>query len=83
MPRQFTYLNALASEIDKLEFETEAQAKDIIEKDLSETRKKRDQVMDIAKNRISDHAKAVTDLNENLDKVITQLSNSGDQKNPT
>ena len=86
MPRPFTFLNALAGEIDKLSFEIEEEAKDIVTKELEAVRERKKVVFDKARDHVAANRLAVEGLHQNLEKLETALdrSNSGDtKKNPT
>jgi len=75
------FLSSLAGEIDKLVFETEEEAKQIVQRDLVEARGKKDEVMTLARARLSEHRGIVSDLNEKLNDAADALgSNSGERK---
>lgn len=80
MPRKFTYLSALASEIDKLEHSIEEEARQIVQKDLALVNEKKTVVFDKARQRIEDSHQAVHELNSNLDKLDDALGGSSSER---
>ena len=83
MPSDFPFLDALADEIHKIHFETEEQAKQLINRDIAELRMRKDEAFSLARGRIASHTEAVTNMGKSLNRVIDKLSNSGDKINPT
>jgi hypothetical protein len=77
MPSDFPFLDSLAEEIDKIHFETEEQAKRLVQNDLAELRAKKDEAFKLAQQRITKHSDAITGMKQSLDKTIDKLSNSG------
>jgi hypothetical protein len=83
MASEFPFLESLAEEIQKVHFETEEQAKQIIGKDLAQLRAQKDEAFSLARMRIAKHKEAITNMGNGLTKVIGKLSNSGETQNPT
>jgi hypothetical protein len=72
---KLSYLASLAQEIDKFAHETEEEAKQLIDKDLTDLRIKKKMVMDQARGALADHREAITNLAVELDKIGASLSN--------
>lgn len=83
MASDFPFLDSLADEIAKVHFETEEQARQMIQKDLPELRKLNEQAFTAAKMRIAAHGAAIQGMKEGLTKAIDKLSNSGERRDPT
>jgi hypothetical protein len=83
MASDFPFLDSLADEIAKVRFETEEQARTMVQKDLVELRAKKDEAFTLAKTRIAAHGAAIEGMKTGLNKVIDKLSNSGETQNPT
>jgi hypothetical protein len=81
MSRDFPFLNALASEIDKVGFEIEDEARSIIQEDLPKLREKKATVMAAAKAELTRQGDLMDKMNEGLNKIITAVG--GNSGNPT
>jgi hypothetical protein len=69
-------LEALTDELDKFIFDTELQAKEIIEKDIGELVRTRNMVMENAKKTIDGHKETVIGIQSKLDAAATRIANS-------
>ena len=77
---RFPNLAGVATAIDKLEFETEAAAKKLMESGVTRVAAKRDAVMEKARARLGGHEVALSDLDAQLDSLDRALGdNSGDR----
>lgn len=83
MPSDFPFLDSLAEEIHKIHFETEAQAQQMVQKDLADLREKKDLAFKLAQQRIEAHSAAIDGMSVGLTKVIDKLSNNGVVVRPT
>jgi hypothetical protein len=72
---------SLAGEIDKLMFETEAEAQSIVSREVAAVRAKKDVIMQKARDKIRQHVVTSLDgLNEDLDNLDAALGdNSGER----
>lgn len=80
MPSDFPFLDSLADEINKVHFETEEQAKQMISRDLTELRARKDEAFGLAKSRIARHKEAIEGMSRGINTIIDKLSNSGERK---
>lgn len=82
---RFPFLQSLAGEIDKLYHETEEEAKALVQRDVNAVRTKKDDVMRLARMKLTNHREALDAISGDLDQAAAGLlgSNSGEKKNPT
>lgn len=79
---RFRYLEMLAKGIDQLHHETEHEAKKLVEGDLAGAYRDKDEVFEMARERLAGHKDALGDFRGQMADIKEQLmsgSNSGEQ----
>ena len=75
--RKFPFLESLSTEIDKLGFEIEEEAKSIVQKDIAEVRTYKTQVFSEVRTAVASNRAAIDDMKTSLEKVLSAIGGNG------